>query len=316
MGSMNSFFRDIGGQTNSPDNAFQKGTCGRTHAHLLFKGLVIVSMIWAWAEIQTAHAAEGASSNYFPGTYGDVLVAVQPKPSSFQLVNYAGYVSSKIDRAVINNQALVDVNVQQGFVAPLGLYTFKKPVLGDATFSIGGFFSVAAASLQSTLTTPNRSPQSAASNSGFGTSGLIPAYFVWKLSDDFSLATFELIYMPTGGWDSNSPLNLNRGYWSFDTNLALTFFHEKSGTELSVTGGLMANTTNSHTDYWTAPEFHLEYVANQFVTSFLSIGLHGYFYSQVANDHPGPTAAAALNLLNLNTSAVRSQSYGLGPQIN
>lgn len=78
----------------------------------------------------------------------------------------------------------------------------------------------------------------------------------------------------------------------------------------------MANTTNPHTDYWTAPEFHLEYVANQLVSNFLSIGLHGYFYSQIANDHPGPTGATALNLLNLNTSAVRSQSYGLGPQIN
>ncbi|MDF0642525.1 MAG: transporter [Nitrospira sp.] len=95
-----------------------------------------------------------------------------------------------------------------------------------------------------------------------------------------------------------------------------TFFSRKSGTELFMTGGLMANTTNPHTDYWTAPEFHLEYVTNQLVSNFLSIGLHGYFYSQIANDHPGPTGATALNLLNLNTSAVRSQSYGLGPQIN
>jgi hypothetical protein len=218
---------------------------------------------------------------------------------------------------VLNDRASVSNKVQQGFVAPLGLYTFKEPVLGGAHFSVGGWISLAAASTRSTLATSiGLSPQSADQNSGLATSGLIPAYLSWKLSENFSLAAYECIYMPTGSYENGNPLNLQRGYWGFDTDLALTFWHEKTGTELSATAGLMANTTNTHTDYWTAPEFHLEYIFNQFLAEWVSIGLHGYYYNQVANDQPGPKGTAALNLLNLTTSAVHSTSYGLGPQVN
>ena len=48
-----------------------------------------------------AQAAEGASSNYTPGTYGNLGVALQPKPGSFGVINYLGYVSSTTDRAVL-----------------------------------------------------------------------------------------------------------------------------------------------------------------------------------------------------------------------
>ena len=80
--------------------------------------------------------------------------------------------------------------------------------------------------------------------------------------------------------------------------------------------GLMANTENTHTDYHTGTEFHLEYVLNQFVTNFLSVGLHGYFYDQIADDSPGPSTTAALTLLNLSASDLRSTSQGLRPQVN
>lgn len=287
---------------------------GTTVKHTAF--LLIVSIACTLAAPQTPHAAEGASSNYYPGTYGDLLVALQPKPGRFSGLNYTGYVSSTIDKAVLNDKAAINTEVQQGFVAPLGLYTFKEPILGGATFSVGGWIAVAAASMNTTLITPNFSPDFGTSNSGLATSGLIPAYLSWKLSQNFWLAAYEVVYMPTGSYSTETPLNLNRGYWGFDQDLALTFWHEKTGTELSAVAGLMFNTTNPHTDYWTAPEFHLEYVFNQFLASFVSIGLHGYYYAQIANDQPGPKGAAALNVLNLNASATRSRSMGLGPQLN
>jgi hypothetical protein len=85
--------------------------------------------------------------------------------------------------------------------------------------------------------------------------------------------------------------------------------NEKSGTEISVVAGLMANTVNPHTDYQTGTEFHLEYVFNHFVTNFLSVSLHGYYYDQIADDRPGPSTTAALNFLNLSASDLRSRSY-------
>jgi len=263
-----------------------------------------------------AQAAEGASSNYVPGTYGNLAVAAQPKPGSFSMVNYLGYISSSMDRAVLNNKASTEIDVKQAFVAPLGLYTFKTPILGGAEFSIGGWLSFPWASLDTTLHTSRGSVQSNDSNFGIGGSGLIPAYLSWKLGGYFSLAAYEAIYIPTGPYSTTNPLNLNRGYWSFDTNLAVTWFHEKWGTELSATAGVMANTENTHTDYHTGTEFHMEYVFNQFVTNFLSFGLHGYYYTQLADDQPGPSTTEALNLLHLSASDLRSTSWGLGPQAN
>lgn len=277
--------------------------------------LIILMLIDSWA-CPAAHAAEGASSNYTPGTYGDIGVALQPKPGSFAVLNYLGYVSSDVNRAVLNNKAATNVETQQVFDAPLGLYTFKTPVLGGALFSVGGWLAFPWVSMDTTLTTPAGSAQSSRTNAGIGQSGLIPAYLSWKLGGNFSLAVYEAIYIPTGSYSTTNPLNLNRGYWSFDTDVALTWFNEKSGTELSATAGLMANTVNPHTGYHTGTEFHLEYVANQFVTNFLSVGLHGYYYDQIADDRPGSSTTAALNALNLNTSALRSRSYGLGPQVN
>ena len=277
--------------------------------------LVALVIVASWS-CPAAQAAEGASSNYTPGTYGDLAVALQPKPGSFVVLNYLGYVSSSTDRAVLNNRAATNVDSKQVFDAPLGLYTFKTPILGGALFSAGGWLAFPWASLDTTLTTPAGSVQSSKTNFGIGQAGLIPAYLAWKLGGNFSLAVYEAIYIPLGPYSTSNPLNLNRGYWSFDTDVALTWFNEKSGTELSAVAGLMANTENTHTDYHTGTEFHLEYVLNQFVTNFLSVGLHGYYYDQIADDSPGPSTTAALTLLNLNPSDLRSRSYGLGPQIN
>ncbi len=277
--------------------------------------LIVLVIVESWA-CPAAQAAEGASSNYTPGTYGNLAVAVQPQPGSFAVINYLGYVSSSVDRAVLNNKAATNIDSKQVFDAPLGLYTFKTPVLGGALFSVGGWLAFPWASLDTTITTAGGSAQSSKSNFGIGQSGLIPAYLSWKLGGNFSFAAYEAIYIPTGPYSTTNPLNLNRGYWSFDTNVALTWFNEKSGTELSATAGLMANTENTHTDYHTGTEFHLEYVLNQFVTDFLSVGLHGYYYDQIADDRPGPSTTAALNLLNLSASDLTSRSHGLGPQVN
>jgi hypothetical protein len=287
--------------------------------HLTFKicafTLIVLVIVGSWA-CPAAQAAEGASSNYTPGTYGNLAVAMQPQPGSFAVINYLGYVSSSVDRAVLNNKAATNVDSTQVFDAPLGLYTFKTPVLGGALFSVGGWLAFPWASLDTTLTTAGGSAQSSQTNFGIGQSGLIPAYLSWKLGGNFSFAAYEAIYIPTGSYSTSDPLNLNRGYWSFDTNVALTWFNEKSGTELSATAGLMANTVNPHTDYQTGTEFHLEYVLNQFVTNFLSVGLHGYYYDQVADDRPDSSTTAALNVLNLSARDLRSRSTGLGPQVN
>ena len=134
--------------------------------------LIVLVIVESWT-CPAAQAAEGASSNYTPGTYGNLAVALQPKPGSFGVINYLGYISSNTDRAVLNNRAATNVDSKQAFVAPLGLYTFNTPVLGGALFSVGGWLAFPWASLDTTLTIAAGSTQSSQSNGGIGQSGLI-----------------------------------------------------------------------------------------------------------------------------------------------
>jgi len=64
--------------------------------------LILLVIVKSWV-CPAAQAAEGASSNYTPGTYGNLAVAMQPQPGSFAVITFLGYVSSNIDSAVLNN---------------------------------------------------------------------------------------------------------------------------------------------------------------------------------------------------------------------
>ena len=68
-------------------------------------------------------------------------------------------------------------------------------------------------------------------------------------------------------------VNIGRNYWSFDTVMAATWFNAETGTELSVIPGLMMNTENPDTNYRTGTEFHVDAVANQFLSETFAVGV-------------------------------------------
>ena len=52
----------------------------------------------------------------------------------------------------------------------------------------------------------------------------------------------------------------------------LTWFHNATGTEISVLPGILFNTTNPATGYHTGTEFHMDFMLNQFVMPSVAIG--------------------------------------------
>ena len=65
---------------------------------------------------------------------------------------------------------------------------------------------------------------------------------------------------------------------------AVTWFNPESGTEVSIAPGVMVNTENTDTDYETGTEFHLDFVANQFLSPAFALGVRGYYYDQLSGD--------------------------------
>ena len=78
--------------------------------------------------------------------------------------------------------------------------------------------------------------------------------------------------------------NLGLNYYSFETDLAVTYFNQDNGRDLSILLGYIYNTENEDTDYHSGQEIHLDYMLNQWVSESVAIGIHGFFYRQITGD--------------------------------
>jgi hypothetical protein len=138
----------------------------------------------------------------------------------------------------------------------------------------------------------------------FGDPYLIPVSLFWNIGR-VHLNFFEGVAVPLGAYDADRLANTGLNYWSFDSNLAITYFHEESGTELSGVVGHIYNTENPDTDYQSGQEFHFDYMANQFVGETIAIGLHGYYHRQITGD----SGTGAI------LGDFKAESAGVGPAI-
>ena len=241
-------------------------------------------------------AAEGGSSNYFPGAYGDFFVAVAPDPGPV-FVNLNLFYSADVSTAVLQGTINASLDVQAYYSLLQGLYVWDAPAL-NGRFAIGGYLPLGYASLNASI-----GPLTVSGKEfNFGDAGVLPASFYWN-SGNFHFNLYELIIAPTGQYSASNVVNIGRNYWSFDTVLGLTWFNPASGTEFSVAPGIMFNTRNDATDYKTGTEFHVDFMANQFLTETFAIGLHGYYYNQLSGD----SGTGAL------LGAFQGESFGFGP---
>jgi len=74
-------------------------------------------------------AAEGAWSNYFPGSYGTVAVAVPPA-SGWSFLNSSLFYAGGADLAMLQGRLNTDLDTFSLFNMSTALYLFDKPVLG------------------------------------------------------------------------------------------------------------------------------------------------------------------------------------------
>lgn len=262
---------------------------------------VLAAAFLAGSGCRVAQAAEGAASHYLPGANGDIFLAAQPKPG-FQVANTFWYQSGDAGLAVLEGRVEFNLDVSTFLNLSALTYTFEQPVLGG-TYTIGAVIPFGYADLDATITGPLGRPIRTSEND-FNISDivLIPFQMNWA-SGPWSFKIAELIVAPTGVYGPGDVINLGRNYWSFDTVGALTWFNQKTGTEVSVAPGIMVNTENAKTDYRTGTEFHLDFTMNQFLLPSFALGVRGYYYQQLTGD----SGAGAL------LGNFKSDSFGAGP---
>ncbi len=250
---------------------------------------------------QSLQAAEGASSHYRPGANGDTVLATPPKPG-FQVANTLWYQSGTAAAAVLEGRIDLDLDVTTFLDLLAVTYTFEKTVLGG-TYTIGALVPFGSSNLDATLTGPGGG-QLGTTDGSFNISdvALIPVQLNWA-SGKWSYRVAEIMVAPTGAYSLSNLVNLGRNYWSFDTVGAVTWFDPDRGTEVSIAPGVMANTSNSDTDYRTGTEFHVDFTMTQFISSTFALGVRGYYYKQLSGD----SGDGAL------LGDFKSDSFGAGP---
>ena len=245
-------------------------------------------------------AAEGASSNYFPGAYGNLLVAVAPEPGPV-FANQNLFYTAEADRAVLQGRVDTGIEIDAFYTLLQGLYVWDAPAVGGR-FAVGGYAQLGYASLDASRTTSLGSSSISDDEFALGDSGLIPASFYWN-AGNFNFNLYELVIVPTGQYGKGNAVNIGRNYWSFDTVAAATWFNAETGTEISVIPGLMVNTENPDTNYRTGSEFHVDLVVNQFLSDTFVVGVHGYGYKQIEGDSGSGAVLGDF----------KGESYGIGP---
>ena len=263
-----------------------------------FVPLLICSLMLG---MQTVQATEGASSHYSPGSSTAFAVAVPPAPG-FMMASQMVYYSGKADRAVLGGYVQLGLKAEAFYDCIGGFYTFEKPVLGSR-LQIGAFVPVGHASVKANVGTPFHAINASDSRTDIGDS-MISAALYWG-KGDLHYKLVESIFVPTGGYTAGNLANVGRNYWSFDTALAMTWLNTKTGTEISVTPGIMFNTANTATNYKSGNEFHVDFAVNQFLSPDFAVGLHGYYYRQVSGDSG---SGAVLD-------SFKGESSGIGPAL-
>lgn len=245
-------------------------------------------------------AAEGGSSNYFPGAYGALLPALAPDvgyvASSMNLFYHA-----KADKAVRNGKVELEIEANALYSYSQLFRTWDTSWEG-VSFAIGLSVPLAYSEVKSSVITGGGPISSSGNEFALGDIAVIPASLYWS-SGNLHFNLYEMVIMPTGQYDVGASVNIGRNYWSFDTVLAATWFDPDSGTEFSLVSGLMINIENPATNYKTGNELHFDAMFNKFVTENTALGLHGYAYKQLTGDSGTGT----------HLGAFKGSSIGIGP---
>lgn len=260
------------------------------------------SLIFMTSQTKEVYSAEGGSSFYVPGLYGDIAIAVAPPPGHYLLSTTIHYKSEAANSLLPNN---IDKKIEANTNAQLirGFWVPDETFLG-ATMMIG--FRVAAFDIDvsADLQTPLGNVHIDENNKDFGDFALIPLSLFWK-TGDIHLNLYEVISIPVAQYTRNSFTNTGLNHWAFDTVLSATWIDPKSGIEISVAPGLIYNTENPDTNYQSGVEFHIDAMLNLHLSNELVVGVHGSYYKQLTADKGSDPSLGSF----------KGRSYSVGPAI-
>jgi hypothetical protein len=263
-----------------------------------------------------AHAEEGGSGHYLPGSMSSFMDSVPTGETVIARLNALHYDGSFAKDLVVPIAGLRAGGVDaESFAAGLTLL-WRPPVdLGEnwsyaMSATAPWVWMDVSANIEVML--PGGGPASirrSDSVDGLGDIVLMPLMLNYKATEDFS-GNFRLgIYAPTGDYEVGRLANPGKNYWTIEPTLALMYFGQKTGLEASLFTGLSINSGNDDTDYNTGNQFHVDGTLAQhfpLAGGLAGLGINGFWYEQVTGD----SGSGA------NFGKFEARTAGLGPALS
>lgn len=229
-----------------------------------------------------SQASEGGYSNYVPGFYGDLALAVAPE-DGWALRNDVYYYGADTDRSIRSGDIQLGVDLDLTFDY---LTIFNKPgvEIFGAEYAYGATLVLGNADLSASIDIGPITRSIQDDRTSYGDITLTPGIFYWDNGDKWHFSQSFYVVVPVGDYDVDETVNTGLNYWTFETDFAATYFNPETGQDYSVVLGYGYNTENDDTDYKSGDEVHLDFVLNQFVSEEWAIGVHGFYYKQISGD--------------------------------
>ncbi|NWK55884.1 transporter [Verrucomicrobiaceae bacterium N1E253] len=250
------------------------------------------------------YAAEGGSSHYTPGFYGDFGVALEPEPGLYlrnDLYFYHGDAGRQ--RFVDVGQIRSELELDMAMYMLTALKVTEHELFG-AQYAMGAYLPVLAMDLSATVELGQNDRSFDDDGLFVSDLGLIPISLYWNCGN-WHFNASEIVTVPIGQYDQDDDLNGGLNYWSFETTFSTTYLHPEKGTEFSFALGYIYNTENQDTNYQTGQELHLELMLNQYLSETFAIGLQGFVYQQITGD----SGSGAL------LGDFKGEAAGIGPAV-
>ena len=230
----------------------------------------------------SALAAEGGYSNYIPGFYGDIALAVEPA-DGLSLRNDFYFYSAEADESVRSGRVEAGLDIDLTFDYLTLLYKPGSEVFG-AAYAFGAAFAYGKVDIGSSIEVGPVSRSFDDDKTALGDVTLIPGVFYWNNGDKLHFSQSFYLVAPVGDYDDDDGANTGLNYYTFETDFAMTYLDQETGQDYSIVIGYGYNDKNDDTDYRSGDEFHVDYVINQFLSESWAIGLHGFYYEQLSGD--------------------------------
>jgi len=234
------------------------------------------------ANITSVMAAEGGYSNYIPGFYGDIALAVEPA-DGLSLRNDLYFYSAEADESVRSGRIEAGIDIDLTFDYLTLLYKPGNEVFG-ARYAFGAAFAYGKVDIEGDISVGPFSGSFSDDKTALGDLTLIPGVFYWNNGDKLHFSQSFFLVVPVGDYDEDDAANTSLNYYTFETDFAMTYLNQETGQDYSIVIGYGYNSENDDTDYQSGDEFHIDYVINQFLSDSWAIGLHGFYYEQLSGD--------------------------------